>query len=62
MKYRVLAVVLSIVVWTSTVVEMTVAPNKGDSRGVFAFLIATAFVLMGMVFITGIHGDWAEKN
>lgn len=54
--------VWSIVVWTSTVVDHIVAPNNGDSRGVFTALISLAFASMGAVFVAGIHGDWAEKN
>jgi uncharacterized membrane protein len=54
--------VWSILTWTSTVIDQLVAPKDGDSRGVFTFLISLAFALIGIVFVVGIHGDWAEKN
>ncbi|MCA2411242.1 putative phage abortive infection protein [Rhizobium leguminosarum] len=58
----VLAVVWSIALWTSKVVDRIVEPSRGDSRGVFAFLLVLAFLSMGAVFIVGVHSQWAEKN
>jgi len=54
--------VLSILVWMSAVVDRVVAPEKGDSRGVFTFFISLAFFAMGAVFVVGVHGEWVEKN
>jgi hypothetical protein len=58
----VLAVVWSIALWTSKVVDRIVEPSRGDSRGVFAFLLVLAFLSMGAVFIVGVHSHWTEKN
>ncbi|TBB81034.1 putative phage abortive infection protein [Rhizobium ruizarguesonis] len=52
----------SIVVFTSTVVDRIVAPNDGDSRGVFTALLSLAFASMGGVFVVAVHAQAAEKN
>lgn len=58
----IVAVVWSILMWTSTVVDRIVEPNKGDSRGVFTVLLSVAFALMGAVFVVAVHGQWTDKN
>ncbi len=58
----IIAATWSIVIFTSTVVDRIVAPNDGDSRGVFTALLSLAFAAMGGVFVVAVHAQAAEKN
>jgi len=58
----IIAATWSILVFTSTVVDRIVAPNDGDSRGVFTALLSLAFASMGAVFVVAVHAEAAEKN
>ncbi|WP_320203400.1 putative phage abortive infection protein [Agrobacterium rosae] len=58
----IIATTWSIVLFTSTVVDRVVAPNDGDSRGVFTALLSLAFASMGAVFVVAVHAQAADKN
>ncbi|WP_064713563.1 putative phage abortive infection protein [Rhizobium bangladeshense] len=58
----IIAATWSIVIWTSVVVDRVVAPNKGDSRGVFTALLSLAFASMGAVFVIAVHAEAAGQN
>ncbi|MBB4117008.1 putative membrane protein [Rhizobium sp. BK226] len=58
----IIAATWSIVIFTSTVVDQVVAPNDGDSRGVFTALLSLAFASMGAVFVVAVHAQAGEKN
>lgn len=58
----IIATTWSIVLFTSTIVDRVVAPNDGDSRGVFTALLSLAFASMGAVFVVAVHAQAADKN
>ncbi len=58
----IMAATWSIVIWTSAVVDRVVAPNNGDSRGVFTALLSLAFASMGAVFVIAVHAEAAGQN
>ena len=62
MTVGIVAATWSIVMFTSTVVDRIVAPDDGDSRGVFTALLSLAFASMGGVFVLAVHAQAAEKN
>ncbi|NKL15503.1 hypothetical protein GFL78_26815 [Rhizobium leguminosarum bv. viciae] len=58
----IIAATWSIVIFTSSVVDQVVAPDDGDSRGVFTALLSLAFASMGAVFVVAVHAQAADKN
>lgn len=58
----IIAATWSIVIFTSKVVDRIVAPNDGDSRGVFTALLSIAFASMGAVFVVAVHAEAAGQN